>query len=116
MKPIPRLTPEGPTVLEVPFGNLLVDAINAVIAARVTPAGAGKFVMTEQGLVLDLAQAKATAPAGAPDVSALQAQIAALAGQINAIKSSIQNASISINCNTSTGVITATITFPNFPP
>lgn len=116
MNKIAPLNKDGPTFLEIDFANRVIEVINAIIQARVTPAGAGKFVITPQGLVLDLAQVKATAPAGAPDVSNLQAQISALAGQINAIKASIQAASISINCNTSTGVITATITFPNFPP
>lgn len=105
-----------PTFLDTDFGNEVLRFLNGILNCKITPAGAGKVVFGPQGMTIDLAQIKATAPAGAPDLSGLQAQISALQGQVNAIKYSLQNATITANCNTSDGSIVIVLTLPNFPP
>lgn len=112
---------DTPTFLDADFANRVLEFLNGIATARVTPAGAGKFVVTDKGFVLDLAQGKATSQqgTGAPGSggsSSVEAQLAALTGQVNAIKASLQNATITATCNTSDGTIVITLTLPNFPP
>lgn len=106
-----------PTFLDTDFGNQVLRFLNGILRCKITPAGAGKVTFGPDGMVIDLAQMKATGGtvAGSGGSSDLQAQISALQGQVNAIKSSLQNASITADCNTSDGSIVIVLTLPNFP-
>lgn len=116
MKPFEKLVKgDTPTFLDADFANRVITFLNGIIEAKVTPAGAGKLVVTETGVTLDLSQAKATSQTGVAAGSNIDAQVAALQGQVAAIITSLKNATITATCEEGTGVITITIAFPNLP-
>lgn len=106
---------DTPTLLDADFANRLIRFINAIASAKVSPAGVGRFVVTEQSFALDMSPQKATSQSGAPDLANVQAQVAALQGQVAALITSLRNATISASCDPVTGEITITIAFPNLP-
>lgn len=108
---------QAPTLLEADVANQVVDLLNALMNMRINPAGGGKVVIGKDAIVIDIAQAKATAQQGSGGGDgSLAAQVAALTGQVNAIKYSLQNASITATCSPTDSSITVTLVLPNFPP
>lgn len=81
-----------PTFLDHAFANAVLRVLNGVILAKVAPAGAGKFVVTEGGITLDLS-AMATAQQAA-QIAALQKIVTTQQGQIDAINRALRNATI----------------------
>jgi hypothetical protein len=81
-----------PTFLQAAFANQVLKLLNALVNARVTPAGAGKFVVTEQGIILDLAPTTATNQAA--QIEALTKALAQTQGQVSAINASLKSATI----------------------
>ncbi len=83
---------KAPTFLEATFANGVLKLLNALIRIRVAPAAAGKFVVTEDSIVLDLTPMSAAQQAA--QILALQKTTAAQQAQINALIASLKTATI----------------------
>lgn len=81
-----------PTFLEATFANRVLGFLNAIMTARVVPSGAGKFVCTENAVVLDLSSLQAADQAAR--IQALEKALAASQGQITAINKALRSATI----------------------
>ncbi len=83
---------KAPTFLNAAFANRVLKVLNALNRAQVQPAGAGKVVVTEENIVIDLTPSTAAAQAAA--IAQLQTTIASQQGQINALIASLKTATI----------------------
>lgn len=83
---------KAPTFLDSAFGNRVLKLLNALIRIRVAPAASGKFVVTEDSIVLDLTPM--TAAQQAAQIGALQKTVASQQLQINALIASLKTATI----------------------
>lgn len=81
-----------PTFLQAAFANQVLRLLNGLIAARVIPAGAGKFVVTDGGIILDLTPMQAAAQADA--IAVLAKSLAQTQGQVDAINTALKGATI----------------------
>ncbi len=116
MSPFERLKKGAtPTFLNTFFANRVIDLLNAVFRMRIAPAAAGKIVVGEDAIVIDLTPMQAAQQAAA--IEAIQKTQAAQQAQINALISALKGATISATCNPDpfNPTITVTITFPNLP-
>lgn len=102
-----------PTFLQAAFANQVLRLLNNLIAARVIPAAAGKFVVTDGGIVLDLTPSQASAQA--QQIADLTKALAATQGQVSALIGSLKGATITATCAAGTGQITVTLTIPKLP-
>lgn len=93
MTPFKPLEKGGtPTFLQTAFANRVLNLLNGLIAARVMPAGAGKFVVTDGGIVLDLTPMQAAAQA--QQIADLTKALAQTQGQLAAVIKSLKSAQI----------------------
>lgn len=93
MSPFKLLEKGGtPTFLQAAFANQVLKLLNALIGAQVKPAGVGKFVVTEGGIILDLSPT--TAVNQAASIAALQKALAQTQGQVDAINKALKGATI----------------------
>jgi hypothetical protein len=119
---IPRLTAGGrPTFLEAAFANRVIDAVNAIGNATITPAGSGTVKSGEKNLIIDLsplvAQIKAISENGnsssaitnvTQNITNIYNNITTINNQISGIIGALQG--VQISCDPDTSQIT--ITFP----
>jgi hypothetical protein len=90
--PFPKLTKgKTPTLLDVALAQKVLDFLNGLSKATVTPNGAGTFIISDTGTILDL--------------SGLMNQLVNLQAQINLVQRGLQNATITCNAD---GTITFT--------
>jgi hypothetical protein len=104
---------KAPTFLDAAFGNQVLKMLNNLMAARVVPSAAGKFVVTEGGIVLDLTPMQAAAQA--QQIADMNKAIAQLQGQVAGLIGSLKGATITAVCNPSDSSITVTLTIPKLP-
>lgn len=83
---------KAPTFLDTAFGNSVLRFLNAIIKLQVAPAGAGKLVVSNDRIVLDLTAMSAAAQAA--EIAKLKATVATLQGQVNAINTALKSATI----------------------
>lgn len=96
-----------PTFLQAAFANQVLRLLNGLINARVIPAAAGKFVVTEGGVVLDLTPSQASTQA--QQIADLQKALASTQSQVDAINKSLRAATITCSGGS------VTIKFPALP-
>lgn len=102
-----------PTFLDHKFANRVLKLLNALVRLQVAPAGAGRIVVTEDSIILDLSALSAAQQAAS--LAAIQKTQAAQQAQINALISSLKNATITATCNPLDSTISIKITFPKLP-
>ena len=113
MSLFPKLSKKStPTFLDTGLANQVLGFLNAIQNMRITPAGAGKVIVGDDSLVIDLSSSQ-----NAQIVQQLQDMQKALAqiqGQVNAINIALKNATISAACNSS-GQIVVTLNLSQLP-
>ena len=114
--PIPRVVEGGESLVSAKYANMLIDAINALMKAKVAPvAGVGNMLAAGGQVVYDFTQfdqrlkvveGLTLGPVGGNGVT--------LQNKVNSIIQSIDNATANASCGANNS-ITFTITFPNMP-
>jgi len=97
-----------PSPMETAYFNQIVNLLNALIAARITPAGFGKINVGERNIVLDF-----SAYSGDIEnrVTNLETKVSDTSTQIAQLLNALKGASVSATCNPD-GSISITINFP----
>lgn len=107
MSPIKRVSKSTtPTMLEADFANKIIDAINAIICARVVPDGIGRFTFGSDSLVLDLSLLNT-------DISNIiesSSTIIQINEKIDSIIEALRSPNINAVCN-GDGTITISVSF-----
>lgn len=115
--PIPRIQEGGISLVSATEANKLIDAVNALMGAKIAPiANVGKMLSAGGQVIYDYTafdsrlravEGAIYGPSGNNTVS--------LSNKVNMIVNSLNTASINATCNANTSAITVSITFPNLP-
>lgn len=103
---------DRPTFLEAPFANRVLGFLDAIMTAKVIPAGAGKLTASETSVVLDLSALQSANQAA--QIALLTKQLADAQSQLTAINKALRSATIASTaaaaCDPATSAITVTVT------